>query len=441
MIKKIYHVIQRDGLFGFIKSAFVSVASRSIALPMAVVIILISPFVRIRFIKLFSSRIGHYSFNTEAILCSLDMNLEGDQRRKIIFYTLPGDPICNSQLHLMWKRTIPIFPLSYVAAEADKLLIRYGGKKYREYPAKVTFEPSGDGRDKWNLLEKIKKCHLSFTPQEEARGLSLLKEMGVPLGAPFICLLVRDSAYLTTYMPSIDWSYHDNRDADINSYQLAAQHLADRGYYVIRMGKVVKQPFLTDHPKVIDYANSQFRSDFMDIYLSAKCFFYLTTCSGLDSVACVFRKPLLVTNLVLQDFDIWHHWELFIPKKIMNLKTNKTLTFKEMKKLYVELKHKRKIPQLMREEGLRYIDNTPQEISDAVDEMLGLLSGKWKYSEGDNRLQGHFWEDFPRYLISDHVSPFNLPICDDVKMRVGTDFLKNNLSLLTDMEMSQVHSL
>ncbi len=433
--------IKENGFFCFLKRLLIRVISRVIAVPIACGVVLVYPLVQIRLIKLFSSRIGHYSFNTEAILCALDMELENHVRRKTLFYVLPGEPLCNTQLHYMWKRTIPILPLSHVAAEVDKLLIHHGGKKYRNDSLKNIFEPSGDGRDKWDLLGRVKECHLSFTPQEEDDGRVLLKEMGIPEGAPFICLLVRDSAYLNTYMPSTDWSYHDSRDADINSYQLAASYLAEKGYYVVRMGKVVKDQFFTNNPKIIDYANSKLRTDFMDIYLSANCFFYLTTCSGLDSVARVFRKPLLVTNLVLQDFDIWHPWKIFILKKIEDVKNNRILTFEEMRKLYFEMRRKKEIPQLMKNRGLRYIDNTPEEIKDAVEEMLESLLGTWISTGEDEKLQKKFWEIFPKYLTGDNNSQFNIPVCEDIKMRAGTIFLKKNLSLLTDMEISEVTAL
>ncbi|HLB41764.1 MAG TPA: TIGR04372 family glycosyltransferase [Gammaproteobacteria bacterium] len=403
------------------------------AIPIACGIFFISPIVKIRFIKLFSSRIGHYSINTELILCALDMKLENDKKCKTLFYTSPGEPICNTQLHRMWKREIPILPFPFLIADIDNLLLRFGGKKYKNYPIKKL---QVDCEDRYNLLVKIKKCHLSFTPQEKNHGKALMEELGVPAGASFVCLLVRDSSYLNAYMPSIDWSYHEYRDATINSYQLAANYLAEKGYYVIRMGKFVKDPFFISHSKVIDYAMSKLQSDFMDIYLSAYCFFFISTCTGLDSVARVFRKPLLVTNLVLADFDIWHPWRLFIPKKIMDFKKNKLLTLEEMNKLYFEMRQKKQIPQLMREKGLQYIDNTPEEIKDVVEEMLGKLTENLEYSENDELLQGRFWKKYPKYLASEDLQTLNIPICKDIKMRVGRDFLKNNLSLLTDMAMS-----
>lgn len=417
---------------------FIRVISKILAIPMTFFILFISPLVRIRFIKLFSSRIGHYSVNTEIILCALDMNLGSEHRCKAFFYISPREPICNTQLHQMWKRTIPILPFSSIIAQVDCFLLRFGGEKYKNYPIKKLQEGC---EDRYNLLEKVKKCHLIFTQQEEKRGRALMKELGLPEEAPFVCLLVRDSNYLNTYMPSIDWSYHVFRDAEINSYQLASTYLAEKGYYVIRMGKFVKEPFFVNNPKVIDYAASHLRSDFMDIYLSARCFFYISTCTGLDSVARVFRKPMVVTNLVLVDFDIWHPWKLFIPKKIMDINKNKILNCKEMKELYFQMRLKKKIPQLLQEKNLRYIDNSPEEIKDVVVEMLEQLTGSFENLEEDEWLQQKFWQNYPKYQTEEDFQPLDIPISREIKVRVGAAFLRNNRSLLTDSDALQVNAI
>ena len=82
----------------------------------------------------------------------------------------------------------------------------------------------------------------------------------------FVCLIVRDSAYLPTINNKNKWEYHNFRDSDIDTYEKAALALAEKGYWVFRMGKVVRKPFKADHPNILDYANSNYRSDFLDIW-------------------------------------------------------------------------------------------------------------------------------------------------------------------------------
>ena len=50
-------------------------------------------------------------------------------------------------------------------------------------------------RDVHNLLDRFPP-HLRFLPDEEKQGQAGVKRVGIPEGAPFVCLNVRDSAYL-----------------------------------------------------------------------------------------------------------------------------------------------------------------------------------------------------------------------------------------------------
>ena len=70
------------------------------------------------------------------------------------------------------------------------------------------------------------------------------------------------------------------------------------------MGAIVEKPFKSKNPKIIDYANSNLRSDFMDIYLGAKCTFCISTGSGFQCLPVLFRKPIIdlsFTNKMLLD--------------------------------------------------------------------------------------------------------------------------------------------
>ena len=61
---------------------------------------------------------------------------------------------------------------------------------------------------------------------------------------------------------------------------------------MFRMGINVLKPLKSSNPKVIDYANSDMRNEFMDIYLSAMCNFFMSMGSGIDGVPIIFRRPI-----------------------------------------------------------------------------------------------------------------------------------------------------
>ena len=62
-------------------------------------------------------------------------------------------------------------------------------------------------------------------------------------------------------------------------------------------GSKVLKPMKSSDPKVFDYANSKMRSEFMDIYLGAKCTFCVSLGgAGFFGIPFVFPKPLCATS-------------------------------------------------------------------------------------------------------------------------------------------------
>lgn len=469
MIKKLFNAIKRDGILEFIKYAgerlhlkrnIMRLFLSPLAIPFAGGIFAISPWIPIRLIMLFSNRIGHYIWNTEFWLCTLDMyEKETNKKIKTLFYTVPGYPVANTQLHRMWKRVITILPFPYIVAEIDRYLLLWSSK-YRNDPIKKFFRPQG--YDVWNLLGKVNKPHLSFTSSEERKGKELLCALGIPEDAQFVCILGRDPLYLSLHMPNQDFTYTSYRNVDINNYQQSAEFLTNHGYYVIRMGKHVTEPFNANNSKVIDYANSKFRSDFGDIYLGAHCFFFISVGSGLDEVPHIFKKPILIVNAPGIDGAYHPTWHLFITKKVYDQNYNRYLSQREISQafLYIETDRGRSLMKIARDKGLYFIENTPEEITEAVKEMVGRLTGNWKTSEEDEFLQQEFWQkyrDSGMTLLSSPAPELKIPalkipvfegenlvinrkICG-VRLRIGSSFLKNNTSWLIDNAQTEKSSL
>ena len=96
-------------------------------------------------------------------------------------------------------------------------------------------------RDTEGFLEKS-SLDLAFQENENEEGKNWLKSKGWNEGEKFVCLMVRDSTYLETneQLRFFDWSYHDYRDSSIEDYLPALDWLTDRGVWVIRMGKTMK---------------------------------------------------------------------------------------------------------------------------------------------------------------------------------------------------------
>jgi putative glycosyltransferase (TIGR04372 family) len=126
---------------------------------------------------------------------------------------------------------------------------------------------------------------------------------------------------------------------------------------------------------IIDYAANGMRTDFMDIYLGAKCKFCISTSTGFDAIPVIFRRPVLYTDFT--------HIELFnsFVKKSMTLFKHHYLTSegRDMKiseilksgvgRIYYTTDYKFR--------GIELVNNSPKELKEAVLEMDDRISGKF----------------------------------------------------------------
>lgn len=375
---------------------------RLLLVPLALLCVLVMRLFkgRVKIGVLQTNRIGHLAGNVEVYLCERDAGI----RPKLIELWCAPIPmgICNEQLLKMWRRVIRVDRTCFVEImwKVNRLFDGW----------QLTEIPTGNlDRDALNLYEKYPP-HLRFTKAEEQRGKRELRKMGIPKGAKWVCLIVRDN----TYLPHL--SYHSHRDSDIDTYMEAAKELEKRGYYVIRMGAKVNKPmpFTTSH--IIDYATNGMRSDFMDIYIAAKCSFAFSNGGGMDSVCSAFRRPICYVNFAPVEYMstwnrglcIWKHHE----------KDGKRMTPAEI--------WESGAGQFMRAEeyaeaGITLVDNTSEELKTVAEEMADY-TGKSLFIKEYTMCypQDKFWNDFPN-----SISPYTrTPLHGEIRMRIGREFLR-----------------
>ncbi|MCS6765348.1 MAG: TIGR04372 family glycosyltransferase [Candidatus Protistobacter heckmanni] len=370
------------------------------------------PLVLIRIGMLVSERLGHFAGNTELYLCEKDAGINTPKVSHVdIWYH--NWPVSNRQLAKMWARVMHIWPAWLMAPTAKVNGWIPGGR------AHVIAGTTCNDRDVHNLLD-ISAPHLSFLPAEEARGQEGLRAIGIPQGAPFVCLNVRDDSYLRNALPWWNWSYHDYRNCDIQNYVLAAEELTKRGYYVVRMGAAVNEAMrISDpNPMVIDYAAKGLRSDFMDIYLGAHCAFCISNGTGFDAVPFIFRRPIVyVDHVPVGIIATFSPKFLATTKKLRLRKEGRLMTFQEI--FASGAGH----GMSSREDGLGIdvdlIESTPQEVAAVVLEMEARQRGTWQTTDEDEALQRRFWEIFPRNALH-----------GEIRSRFGAEFLRQNKALL-----------
>ena len=265
---------------------------------------------------------------------------------------------------------------------------------------------NSEDRDIHDILDKYPP-HISFTKEEESKGKKILRDFQIPEDAKIVCLIVRDSFYLGRHSASSleDFNKENTyRDGNIDNYKLAAEELAERGYYVLRMGRDGIKPFNTNNKKVIDYANTEIRSDFMDVYLGAKCQFCISTGCGFDSIPYIFRKPIAYIQQVLGHMHTERKQDLLLLQPHFNKKNNQKLN---MNQIFLSNLVVAENSDDFEKENIFLGENTPQEIKDFVIEMEERSRSVWKESEEDILLQIKFWNLFQKILEKVDITKFD----------------------------------
>ncbi len=433
----------------FVKRYFLSLLSRLfrplflvLAVFFRIALRVLKPLVHIRFGRLHSISLGIFAMPTELYLCEKDAGMQPGHSVDIFYhydrdrYRLknppkPGNSVANQQLYSMFK---PHFRVCQAAQTLDNLN-RFLPRGSEDFIVKL---PSP--YDERGLLDRFPP-HIAFSEAEKERGFSGLRELGIEPDAPFVCFHAWDGVHLHQARPTIaslygGWGHDFGRYASIGNYLLAAEKLADLGYYVIRMGKYVEGPIPSNNPRIIDYA-SHFRSDFMDVFLSARCAFFIGQISGITTLPMMFRRPMVFVNAheFAEIFYCAYKNGIFIPKKYYSAKIGRLLTFREIltEPLIARciLQTTRPPPELYERIGLQVLENTPEEIAELALEMDQRIRGVFKASGEDEELQSRFLSILRSYPDAfPPIENYQRVREDYQRLRIGAHFLRTHAELL-----------
>ena len=425
LLTKHFKQVKKGGIRTILKKltslffVFVQLPIYLISIPTFVIIILVRPWYLIRWNVLNAGRIGHFAVYSELYCCERDANINfPKQRYKDLFYC--SKITSNRTLKNMWRRSIVILPswlLKPIHLISKFFYSFFGIKNIHEINS-----PINEDRDVFNHFDKF-NSHVSFTVDEEVNGREILEKFGLPKNAKFVCLIVRDSGYLERHAKKENlgrWAYHNYRDGDIDRYVMAAEELASRGYYVFRMGINVKKPLKSSNPKIIDYANTGIRSDFMDVYLGAKCSFCVSTSCGFDAIPFLFRRPIAFVVVPIGWCFTSSEKFLILTKHHINKLTKKELSISE---IFLSNVAGSLFSEEYENNNVELQENTPEEIRDLVIEMDNRIKGNWKETEQDILLQKSFWSIFKECTDK---SDFNENLHGQIKAKFSAKYLRDN---------------
>jgi putative glycosyltransferase (TIGR04372 family) len=248
---------------------------------------------------------------------------------------------------------------------------------------------------------------LALSEADAERGRRCLRTLGVPEGAWFVALHVRDDGFHERE------NSQNFRNADIDTYRAAIASIAARGGWVIRMGDRTMKPAAAME-NLIDYAHSPAKSDRMDVFLCARCRFFIGSQSGLSLVPPTFGVPCAMTNWTSLGTPPWYGQDLFLPKVFWSEKEARFLTFEEIIRSglgYTQWSA------CFSCGGIRLVDNTAEDIHDLVLEMLARLDGTLSYTAADESLQNRYKQRAEAHGVV-------------VLSRMGRNFLRKHAALL-----------
>lgn len=378
---------------------------------LSIMISLILTTFKIKIGVLTTDRIGELVLSSEVFLRRLDSDVSLNKQKYIVLSTKDDDAVSNKTLYELYRKIFSSNPSIYLLENNFIVTFFKNLLKYRDFYNKNYFDMKTKSND-YEIFLRTKRL-LYFTENDVKLGNQNLQKLQIH--KPYVLIFSRDSAYLKNKYPDRNWSYHDYRDADIDSFELVVQYLIQKGYHVVRIGSIVEKPFQLKHNQFTDYSFSEFKSDFMDIFLISQSEFIIGSNSGATDVACAFGIPLLGTNIVPIDNPSYYtSQDMFIPKKLKYNGEYLSLS------RYIQISNSKNVNFYYQDTynnlNFEIENNTPAEILELCKEYLG----EYKYDKS-----------FSKALHDTYFKIHEKSVdVKNVKTKIGTQFLLKNMWFL-----------
>ncbi len=326
----------------------------------------------VRIANLDSMRVGHFTGPLDIFLRKIELK----KIRSDCFYIFTSPrPAANQTVMNLFKKKLNIIESTFLSWIHQTMLPYL---RYTRFHHDLSYDYSA-----YEVYDKG-TVPVAFSDEEEKLGQQKLREMGIGPNDWFVCFHARDANYVYKWFnqaahsgkyTQADFAFSDYRNENILTYLKAMRYISKQGGYALRMGAIVEKPLpQTGDPKIIDYA-TQWRSDFMDTYLLAKCKFLLFDSAGLYTISTLFNRPVVLANYLLSSVPVG--LKIFFQyKKFWDKKQNAYVSFNELQRQGVAsgMKHGDFLRHLIKNRG-KFISNTDDEILNLVVESNEILDG------------------------------------------------------------------
>jgi putative glycosyltransferase (TIGR04372 family) len=363
---------------------------------------------------IYTSRFGHLALNTHLFFIRHKIALLDENKKYfLIAPSLDSEDIVNNDLLLMFIRhSKEVNNVTIICSSLLYYLLSYFKNILIDNNIFYELEMNSNEYEFSLGVETI-----SFNDKQLDYGNKVLKKMLIN-ERKIVTIFARDSSYLAAINPNIDWSYHNYRDCDINTYIDSIKYLIKKGYVVVRVGSEFSDSLEFSDENYIEYCSSRHKSEFMDLFLIYISDFMFGSTSGATDISVLFNTPFLGINYAPFMESPLGERDLFIQKKLVDSENN-IVNFREIvsKNPY----HLHNGNKMMSNFGLRYIDNNSCEILDAVIEMEKKISKNNTLNAQQQTMIDRYHNE---YCSSNTWSSRNSPI--------SIGWLKKNYNLYID---------
>lgn len=346
----------------------------TVSLPILFLHILTNFFIKLKIGKLDTSRIGNI------LTAELYLTKKKIEKKNSIDIWVSDKTICNSTMLDILKRNF--FILDYFRFYYET--IHYLSLKFNLFSyLKIKLSLN----ENYKYIHKL-KTQLQITKKEIIKSREKIKKITIPKNNGIICITCRDEAYLKTYHHNKNFQYHSFRNSEVKSFIPLIKRLTKKKYFVIRMGKIADKSVDIKNKYFLDYPFCNIKSDLLDFYFAKNCKLWIGSNTGLDCLAVMFQKPMVLLNLSPASV-ILHN--VNNKKAVYHLKTyhmnNKKISFKEIFKKNFHTIGKTEI---FKKKKIMLKSASAKEITDICFEGINFFLDKKKFVNNDVKNQNEY---------------------------------------------------
>lgn len=406
-----YHLV--DGVLQTVKLTFLrQVIAASVALPVAIGIILLYPVRRFRLGVFPLDEIGPLARNPHHYVWD---RLGGRSEATCDLWVFrPGTFVSNKFVVDKWRQTITIKE-GWFYWYLSRLVLTIGGPRHAIVVKKRWSEFPSRNHEFMIQLNDVQSMEAS----------TQLEQIGITPEVDFITLCVRDSSYKKVFRrePLLDDVKESYRNHDISDFREMAEAVAASGVLVVRMGAAVQEPFTTEVSGVIDYPLSGKRTEMLDVHLMSNCRLCVSTSLGVDQLSAMSGRPRCIINLFpYKTTASFYSWDTVTVQRLRYVMSGQELSLRASLELLTSQEFRGM--GTLDDAGVSLIRLAPEEIREVVMEALNEGPDLQVLSRSDQNLQDRYWEILYSFYGRNRVPPALRP-------RISPNFLRKHERWLT----------